>query len=77
MEIIAYVCMLTFRGLLTGKFTRGQTPTTDTRIGYAAQDEAKFVVQSRPSWSKADANDGMWKLLDEMATIARVHGMCK
>lgn len=70
----AIVCMCVCRGLLTGKFKRGEVPDPATsRVGWTTA-QKKFASQSHPSLADYADSDTFWSLLSSMEDIASATG---
>jgi hypothetical protein len=69
------VCFfLHFRGVLTGKYKRGEKlDPVSGRIAHIAKDETK-AMQSAPAWSKYANNESYWNLLDVMEQVGKRFG---
>ena len=62
-------------GLLTGKFSRGETPAPGTsRLGWVEENKQARSNQSHPSLSEYTDKDSYWQLMDVMRKIANKHG---
>ena len=72
MCVHVHVC--TCRGLLTGKFKRGEVPDPATsRVGWTTA-QKKFASQSHPSLADYADSDMFWSLLSSMEDIASATG---
>lgn len=69
-------CVHTFRGLLTGKFHRGQPPPdpSSSRVAWVEADKQSRTNQSHPNLSEYADKEQFWELLDVMRQIADSHG---
>ena len=68
-------CIL--RGLLTGKFKRGQVPDAkDSRIGWVEENKGARINQSHPSLAEYADKESFWALLDTMEKIGSDTGEC-
>ena len=65
-------------GLLTGKYKRGESPSSDSnsRLAWVEKDKATRANQASPSLSDYTDNEQYWELIEAMKTIATVHGEC-
>jgi len=63
------------RGLLTGKFQRGQPPPdpSSSRVAWVEADQQSRTNQSHPSLSQYGGNEQFWDLLDAMRRVAEAH----
>ena len=70
------LCVHTFRGLLTGKFHRGQPPPdpSSSRVAWVEADKQSRTNQSHPNLSEYADKEQFWELLDVMRQIADSHG---
>ena len=65
----------TCSGLLTGKFSRGETPSPDSsRLGWVEEKKQSRANQSHPSLSEYAEKESYWQLMDAMKKIANKHG---
>ena len=63
-------------GLLTGKFSRGETPAPGTsRLGWVEENKQARSNQSHPSLSEYADKEKYWQLMDAMKKIANKRGM--
>ncbi len=63
------------RGLLTGKFQRGETPDpAKSRIGWVEADKGSRGNQSHPTLAQYADSDKFWSLLESMGDIATSTG---
>ena len=71
-----FVYTHTFRGLLTGKFHRGQPPPdpSSSRVAWVEADKQSRTNQSHPNLSEYADKEQFWELLDVMRQIADSHG---
>ncbi|XP_064393769.1 1-deoxyxylulose-5-phosphate synthase YajO-like isoform X2 [Halichondria panicea] len=62
-------------GLLTGKYKRGESPSSDSnsRLAWVEKDKATRANQASPSLSDYADNEQYWELIEAMKTIATVH----
>ncbi len=76
--IIWPVLTHTDSGLLTGKYKRGESPSSDSnsRLAWVEKDKATRANQASPSLSDYADNEQYWELIEAMKTIATVHGEC-
>ena len=73
--IIAFCLILTLRGLLTGKFKRGDSlgDPNSSRIAWVEAEQSR-TNQSHPSLSNYADKEEFWRLLETMDKIAAAHG---
>ncbi len=64
----------THRGLLSGKFKRGQALPEESRVTWVEEDRSARRNQSHPSLTEFSRDDQFWELLDAMSEIAAAHG---
>ena len=63
-------------GLLTGKYSRGETPAPGTsRLGWVEENKQSRSNQSHPSLSEYADKEKYWQLMDAMKKIANKRGM--
>ena len=68
------VC-LSRRGMLTGKFKRGNAPLADSRIANA--DFSGRVLESSPSFDQYKDDENFWKIDDLLQKLATNYGILK
>ena len=74
---LCFVCIpIPYSGLLTGKFSRGQSPgdPSSSRAAWVQEKPEERASQSHADLSVFADSESYWELIETMKTIATKHG---